>query len=174
MDDFRKFYEALVDEFKTHRLFKEIIGDNKTSFNWPAGSGVYVIWNNTGIEKNVIYVGMTGKFSRNSEGKVVFKGKQFKDRMLRWTPYRFCESKKDGEFQFSFRYGPKFSEVTRQGSSKYEADAYKTNIPYKELIIHCFIINEKNEFYTPASLESIILTKYLKCYKDLPPANNEL
>ena len=47
--------------------------------------------------KKCFYVGMTGKFKRVSKDKVIFNSGTFDKRKGRWTPYRFCESVKDGE-----------------------------------------------------------------------------
>ena len=118
---------------------------------------------------------MTGKYKRVNEDEVVFNSGTFEKRNLRWTPYRFCESVKDGEHQFSFRFGPLESNLDKQSKIKYEENAYRKTIPYSELKIHCFHVSDNHrEYYTPELLEKEILTKYLKSSGNLPPANNEL
>jgi hypothetical protein len=53
-------------------------------------------------------------------------------------------------------------------------DAYAKAIIYDELFIVCFLIDENNSDYSPALLESVFLTSYLKESGDLPIANNAL
>ena len=89
-------------------------------------------------------------------------------------PYRFCESAKDGESRFEFRYGPKKRKVSEQGKIKYRLDAYDKRISYSLLKIHCFHVSKDHREYTPELLEKEILTKYFKCFDNLPPANNEI
>ena len=139
-------------------------------------SGVYVIWvNDDFLLDNLIYVGMTGKYKRVNEDEVVFNSGSFEKRNSRWTPYRFCESVKDGDNRFEFRYGPEESTVKKQSKRKYEVKAYKVSVSYSELKIHCFHVSDNHrEYYTPELLEKEILTKYLKSSGNLPPANNEL
>ena len=80
------------------------------------------------------------------------------------------------QFKFTFRFGPKYTNAKEQNKNKYERDAYKSYVLYKNLIIvlfdlSCFIKENK---YTPTLIESLILTKYSIETKTLPPANNEL
>lgn len=166
---FYREYEELFGE-----KCKKLEGAN-VSFNWPKGSGVYVVWNGKpNLPANIIYIGMTGKFSRNTDNTILFNGQQFIDQMLRWTPYRFCESLRDGEYRYSLRFGPKYSGVAEQGKHKYDPNAYRHNIPYRNLHIDCFIINNDHPTLTPIAFKTILLTKYLKEFGDLPPANNSL
>ena len=167
-------YESIKKAFEVDHLFTLIIGENK-KVEWPNSSGVYVIWrNNTDSIDNLIYVGMTGKFKRTNPGAISFNKALFKNRVSRWTPYRFCDSELDNALRYSFRYGPKTSNSDKQSKIKYDLDAYHTTVPYTELEIHCFHINSNHEEYTPILLESFFLTKYLKSNGSLPPANNEL
>ena len=135
-----------------------------------------MIWKNDDSSlDNLIYVGMTGKYKRVNEDEVAFNSGSFDKRKGRWTPYRFCESVKDGEHQFSFRFGPLESNVDKQSKIKYQDNAYSKTIPYSELKIHCFHVSDNHrDDYTPELLEKEILTKYLKSLGNLPPANNEL
>ena len=174
-EQFIKDYKSLVEEFKSKFYFTEI-DCKKEKIKWPQKSGVYVIWKNDDSSlDNLIYVGMTGKYKRVNEDEVVFNSGSFEKRNSRWTPYRFCESVKDGERRFSFRFGPLESNVDKQSKIKYEENAYMKTIPYSELKIHCFHVSDNHrEYYTPELLEKEILTKYLKSSGNLPPANNEL
>lgn len=149
-----------------------LIGKNE-SFIWPDSSGVYVVWEILN-EKQLIYIGMTGKFQNNSEGKLIFNNASFNSRTKRWTPYRFCETERDNEMKFHFRFAPKESKTSLQGQIKHEKDAYKFAIPYTKIEIHCFKINENHSEYSPILLESLLLTKYLKANGELPTANNSL
>lgn len=174
-EQFIKDYKSLVDQFKSNIMFTSIEGKNE-KIRWPEKSGVYVIWkSDCNSLDNLIYVGMTGKFKRTNDDEIIFNSGSFKTRNSRWTPYRFCESTKDGKYQFSFRYGPKESNGNQQLKIKYQDDAYTKTIPYHQLKVHCFHVSDNHrEYYTPELLEKEILTKYLKSSGNLPPANNEL
>lgn len=173
-EQFINYYDSLVEGFKSKLTFTEI-DCKKENIKWTKKSGVYVIWKNDDSSlDNLIYVGMTGKFKRGKE-KVIFNSGTFDKRDYRYTPYRFCESVKDGENRFSFRFGPLESNVDKQSKIKYQKNAYSKTIPYSELKIHCFHVSDNHrEYYTPELLEKEILTKYLKSSGNLPPANNEL
>jgi hypothetical protein len=174
-EQFIKDYKSLVEEFKSKFYFTEI-DCKKEKIKWPKKSGVYVIWVNDDFSlDNLIYVGMTGKYKRVNEDEVVFNSGSFDKRKGRWTPYRFCESVKDGKNQFSFRFGPKESTLAKQSKIKYQDNAYNKTITYSEIKVHCFHVSDNHrEYYTPELLEKEILTKYLKSSGNLPPANNEL
>jgi hypothetical protein len=174
-EQFIKDYKSIVEQFKSKFYFTEI-DCNKEKIKWPKRSGVYVIWKNDyNSLDNLIYVGMTGKYKRVNEDEVVFNSGSFDKRKGRWTPYRFCESVKDGKNQFSFRFGPKESTVAKQSKIKHQDNAYNKTIPYSEIKVHCFHVSDNHrEYYTPELLEKEILTKYLKSSGNLPPANNEL
>jgi len=174
-EQFIKDYKSLVEQFKSKFYFTEI-DCKKEEIKWPQKSGVYVIWKNDDSSlDNLIYVGMTGKYKRVNKDKVVFNSGSFEKRNSRWTPYRFCESVKDGDNRFEFRYGPEESTVKKQSKRKYEVKAYKVSVSYSELKIHCFHVSDNHrEYYTPELLEKVILTKYLKSSGNLPPANNQL
>lgn len=174
-EQFIKDYNSLVEEFKSKFNFTEI-DCVKEKIRWPRKSGVYCIWkNDENSFDNLIYVGMTGKFKRVDDKKVVFNSGTFDKRKGRWTPYRFCESQKDGKNRFWFRYSPIKKTVGEQSKIKYEVNAYNEKISYSELKIHCFHISDNHrDEYTPELLEKEILTKYLKSSGDLPPANNML
>ena len=174
-EQFIKDYKSLVEQFKSKFYFTEI-DCKKEEIKWPQKSGVYVIWKNDDSSlDNLIYVGMTGKYKRVNKDEVVFNSGSFEKRNSRWTPYRFCESVKDGDNRFEFRYGPEESTVKKQSKRKYEVKAYKVSVSYSEWKIHCFHVSDNHrEYYTPELLEKVILTKYLKSSGNLPPANNEL
>ena len=173
-EQFIKYYKSLVEQFKSKVIFSEI-DCKKEKIEWPKKSGVYVIWKNDDSSlDNLIYVGMTGKFKRGKE-KAIFNSRTFDERDYRYTPYRFCESIKDGDNRFEFRYGPKGKNGGEQSKIKYQHNAYEVGICYSKLKIHCFHVSgNQKENYTPQLLEKEILTKYLKSIGNLPPANNEL
>ena len=171
---FIEFYNLRKKEFEDSQLFTMILGEQR-KIQWPTSSGVYAIWRKTqSNNKTLIYIGMTGKYSRNSTGKIDFNRQSFKERTQRWTPYRFCEGKKDIEMKYFFRYNPKYSKTSIQAKNKYNFDAYRDSIAYQELEIHCFHINSDHDLYSPILMESELLTSYLKSYNDLPPANRSL
>ena len=174
-EQFIKDYKLLVEKFKSKFNFSEI-DCKKEKIKWPKKSGVYVIWKNDYSSlDNLIYVGMTGKYKRVNEDEVVFNSGSFEKRKGRWTPYKFCESVKDGNNRFNFRYSPKESTAKKQSKIKYQDNAYNKSISYSMLKIHCFHVkNNHREYYTPELLEKEILTKFLKTSGNLPPANNEL
>ena len=173
---FIEFYNTKKQEFIDNNLFTSIIGGNEP-IQWPKGGGVYTIWK-TGSQNNneLIYIGMTGKFSRPIDGILTFNGGSFRSRANRWTPYRFCENNLDNNtgMIYHFRYGPTEHNVNEQYIIRYLEDAYSHSIPYTNLEIHCFHIGSDHEYYSPVLLESELLTKFLKINGDLPPANNSL
>ena len=171
MEKFNDFFGALQEEFRINGTYAEI-RNPKSEIPWSDGFGVYTIWHNEINLDALIYVGLTGKRKRDKNGALGDHSRSFKDRTARWTPYRFCESKKDHEdFRFSFRYGTEYGSEQRQ--HKYQVDAYRNTIPYNQLVIITLDLTN-NTKYSPALLESLILTRYLSETGDLPPANNEL
>ncbi len=174
MNVFLNFYNEIVTEFEKSDSL-QIVTAVENQFRLPKSSGVYVIWrHNSSKIDNLIYVGLAGKIKRTKSGEVIMNSGSLNLRKSRWTPYRFCESKKDLDRRFTFRYGPKLSNVNKQAKIKYDADAYSHTVPYEDMIIHCFSIAFDHPVYTPALLESLLLTKYLKCRNDLPPGNNSI
>jgi hypothetical protein len=172
--DFLEYYNLIKLEFESNSNFTILI-ENKGKFDWPDKSGVYVIWERKDtLIKNLIYIGMTGKFLKNMDGELNFNNASFKSRLNRWTPYRFCEKEKDEKMKHHFRFGPKESKTSLQAQIRYDLEAYQTSIAYNKLEIHCFTVDENNNIYTPVLLESLLLTKYLKTTGHLPPANNSL
>lgn len=172
--EYLNYYNSIVKEFQKQNGFTKLESLN-SKIIWPNSSGVYTIWKKEVSGTNtLIYIGMTGKYSRNKQGKVNFNNASFKSRVKRWTPYRFCENDKDREMKFYFRYTPKETITSKQAVIKFDTDAYQNSIPYSSLEIHCFHINEEHQIYTPTLFETLLLTKYLKTYGSLPPANNSL
>ena len=176
---FDDFIENLMEEFQKQDAL-DIIKSPKNKIKWPNGFGVYTLWENDIALKNLIYVGIAGKLKRelhNEQNKVSFNNSTFNERKIRYTPYRFCESKKEhDEFKFTFRFGPKYTKGEEQNKNKYKRNAYKSYVPYKNLVIVLFNLRffKQENKYTPTLIESLILTKYWIQTKTLPPANNEL
>ena len=173
MKTFLEHYQLLISEF-SYENFVEIDCKGE-KIKWPKSSGVYLIWKNSvNTIDNLLYIGMTGKFKRVNSEKIIFNSGSLNKRINRWTPYRFCESIKDGKNRFTFRFGPLIKNVNQQYKIRYDNKSYHSTIKYSDLTIHCFLISEHNEKYTPELLEKQLLTLYLKEFGDLPPANNEL
>ncbi len=170
MKKFDNFISKLKKEFSARDGFYSFIPKNKII--WPDGYGVYTIWKKTMNYENLVYVGLTGGLTRK-EGKIIYNRGSFKSRSHRYSPYRFCQSKKDIKYFLTFRYGPKYKDTNKQAKNKYGEDSYKETISYDDLLIVTFDLS-KLDAYTPASLESLILTNYFKEEGDLPPANNKL
>jgi len=164
-------YESLVKEFESKGNFKLLKGQ-ESSFDWPHSSGVYAVWDVSSIRRVLLYVGMTGKYSRVGS-EVVFNTGVLSKRSQRWTPYRFCESKMDGDLRYTFRFGPKLSNTNAQASIKYDSDAYGNTVRYENIEIDCFIIEANDSKYTPTLVEAMILADQIKKGNSLPPANNE-
>jgi len=173
-DDYKIYFNSMIDAFRRRQLYQEIICGNE-KIRWPKESGVYVITKNSiNSFEDIVYVGMTGKFIRDDLSRIVFNSGSFDKRKGRWTPYRFCESPRDGNNQFTFRWGPLEKNNKKQREIMYERDAYKHSLAYSDIRIHCFVISRDHEVYTPELLEKEILTRYLKASGNLPLANNEL
>jgi hypothetical protein len=172
--DFKDYYITIRKDFENQKLFTLIHGLKDTPIKWPKSSGVYAIWEKvTNDTFDLIYVGMTGKFS-NKNGKLRFNNASFNSRVQRWTPYRFCEDQRDEDTRFHFRYGPKESNTDKQKRIKFNSEAYQKSVPYFNIEIHCFHINSDHPDHSPLLLESLLLTRYLKTTGSLPPANNSL
>lgn len=173
MERFNLFFNKLLSEFKTTNKLKEIRNPSG-KLEWGGGFGVYTVFKKTIDFNNLLYVGLTGKYIREIDGSITLNSGSFEKRALRWTPYRFCESTKDAEyFRFTFRYGPKFGKVSQQSKVKYQSDAYKVTIPYRDLIIFTFDLSG-NQVFSPSYLEAMILNEYWRVNGQLPPANNQL
>jgi len=171
---FLEDYQNLVTQFTEENNFFSVQCVNGPII-WPNGSGVYVIWKFTDDNiDNLIYVGATGTFRRNRVGNIVFGGGNFSLRSERWTPYKFCETPDCGDYIYNFRFGPNYGQ--NQRANQILVDAYQFSIPYQDLLIHCFSITSDHLIYAPTSLESRLLTIYLKEMNNqhLPPANNKL
>jgi hypothetical protein len=171
------YYTKIGVLFEAQFLSIELTSNN--SIDWPKGYGVYVIWKNDKSSiGNLLYIGLAGRFKRNSNNEVVLNSGLFSKRKDRWTPYRFCEHENDGELKYSFRYNPRESKTSLQQQIKFHKDAYSETIFYNEgIIIDFFIFNKEinsNHGYTPALLEAELLSKYLIETNTLPPANNSL
>lgn len=172
--DFGQFLFSLLKEISTwHESAIKITYGKKAKIEWPCDYGVYTLWKGSISSKNLLYVGLTGKYIRDDLGKVSLGGGNFSKRKNRYTPYRFCESQHDHScFKYSFRYGPRYK-GQEQDAKKYEVDAYQNSVSYNDLII-LTINTSKLKDYSPSLLESLILTRYLFSIGDLPPANNQL
>ena len=170
-------YKSIENKFgENFHSFK--LKENE-SISWPQGYRVYTIWkiDKTSIN-NLIYIGLTGRFKRNSNNEIVISSGLFSKRKDRWAPYRFCEHDDDGDLKYSFKFNPRESKTSLQQQTKSEKNAYSETVFYKEeIIIDFFIFNKEldaNHGYTPALLEAELLTRYLLETSKLPPANKYL
>lgn len=167
---FDSFFKDLLADFGERNL--SYIQCCKESINWPKKAyGVYTIWQEEICYDNLIYVGLTGKYSRDKNGLVNLNGGTFASRKTRWTPYKFCEKIEDGEFQYYFRYGPTYG--SHQRDNQHKIDAYSSSISYEDLRLLLFNLADMSA-YSSSLLESLILTRYYQEDGKLPPANNEL
>ena len=171
---FKKNYKNISSVFQERFITHSC--ESTTKVVWPKGFGVYVVWEVSGEDKELIYVGLTGKFKKTKTGGYAINSGRFSNRKNRWTPYFFQESNVVGS-EFVFRYGPKYTNSALQLKNKNELDAYSNSINYSKLRVDFFLFSEnvrENHGYTPSLLEAQLLTWYLIENNALPPANFEI
>lgn len=173
MNTFQETYDDLKHDFLHKDRFYTSSLSSRIPLR-PDTPGVYAIWMRDSDAFHLLYIGKFGTFKRDETGIVRMNLSTFVSQKSRWTPYRFAESKKDGEFHRHFRFGPKEKNTDKQRKIMHEKDAYSTSIPYDKISIDFFVIDEWNDRYTPALVESMLLTSFLKEFNTLPPANNSL
>jgi len=160
-------YTQLADFFKKHSRFYEF-NTFETLRKSPnlSGPGVYVIKKNSG---ETIYVGMSGKIKRDIN-KIVLNSGTINKRITTSTdPYTFDLN--NGE-NVIFRYSPNYSQSKIKNYPMVERYAECFNM--RDLVIHCFILQNAVYDVCPSLLESIILQNHFKLFSDLPIANNAL
>lgn len=135
---------------------------------WPAGRGVYVI-RQISTGDSIVYIGMTGRFKRNNDNSVTMQGGVLAKRELRWHPYSFTTK---GTYKEHFEFGPNYSVNILQ--SKPEESRYRCRIPFSDIIIECYLTDGIEEEVSPAFLETLLLQIYMRMFRTLPPANNQL
>lgn len=170
IENYNKISTIFNDRFVVNKC------EPKVKVFWPKGFGVYVVWEINDYVDKLIYVGLTGKFKKTVSNGYAINSGRFVNRKNRWTPYFFQESNAENT-EFTFRYGPKYSNSVIQRKMMFESDAYEKSINYSRLRVDFFLFSEdvQNNFgYTPALLEAQILTWYLIENKSLPPANFEI
>ncbi len=176
MKNFNVFIDDLTEEFARQNSLKEIKYPSG-KVNWGDGYGVYTVWDTEISVENLVYVGLTGKYKRNKEGKVVIGSGRFKHRPIRWTPYRLFQSNEDPkDTKFSFCYKQKYSSKTLAQKKKdktLSANDYECQLKYDRLQILTFDLGNSKK-YTPSLLESLILSNYYFSTGNMPPANNEV
>lgn len=153
--------------------FRSQICENNIKIEWPKGFGVYIVWETSSSNDQLIYIGMTGKFKKKKDGLCTINSGKFSNRKNRWTPYLFQETHAN---EFSFKYGPKYNNNSVQLKNRFEEDAYTATISYDDLRVEIFLFSENvedNFGYTPSLLEAKLLSDYLIKNKTLPPANFE-
>ena len=157
---FDLMFKFAKNNYLNKSRFKTITASSCNALNWPRDPGVYVIREICSKKNQVIYIGMTGKISK--EGTLSGKQTLF-NRKSRWNPYRF--DKKNNEFQ----YGPSYEKNESKNSAPKQG--YEKSINIDQIEIDCFIF-ERNEKLAPTFLESLLLQCYVLQYEKLPPANN--
>lgn len=159
---FETYYATAKTLFSTKGHFHELSGNTCKSLQWPTNPGVYVVWKRSSPEE-VLYIGMTGKFS---QAGVLSSSTGLKHRVTRWTPYCFDKTAN------TFCFGP----LPVQGNNslkKQQAAGYRHNVSISQIRVDCFEYFDTHKM-APAFLESLLLQGYLMEYGILPAANNEL
>ena len=160
-------YKNLCDEFsKSNRLLTvEGMGHSCSDLPWPDGVGVYVVRQNP---DQVIYIGMTGKFKRESDGAAVLDDNKngFRSRATRYHPYSFT---REGTYKDHFEFAPlhPLAEI-KEAPPK---ERYAEHFPIKDLSIDCFVLGRESRI-APAFLEALLLQYYIEFEGRLPVANN--
>lgn len=167
-DNFEGFYEQICNKFNSWNRLQVVCGESCESLRWPEGIGVYLIRRKEG-DGEVVYVGMTGKIIRSTEGEVGLADNTdgFKKRSQRWHPYCFTKS---GNFENHFEYGPNFN--VNDLRCQPEEKRYKNHIPIGDIEADCFVLG-KGSMIAPAFLESLILQSYFSHKGTLPVGNNQ-
>lgn len=172
-DSYTGQYMQISSIFEQANRFKAFSGESHGCRNlpWPDGVGVYVLWlKERQYPSHVIYIGMTGKYKRESDGTAVLADKQkgFRERGERSHPYSFTS---DGPWANHYEYDtPHSLNDIRKVPPE---DRYNEHIPIKEMSIDCFIIRPEM-MIAPTYLESLLLQIYLLFEGRLPRANNAL
>lgn len=158
---FDTYYTSARLYFGNNGRFSKLSGETCAGLNWPTNPGVYVVWNKSNTPADVLYIGMTGKFSNVG---TMSANQGLKGRFNRWTPYIFdtkCNR---------FSYNPKYEKgESRDGPPK---NGYSVNLPIAEICVDCFEYDTDFRM-APAFLEALLLQGYLMQYGRLPAGNNE-
>lgn len=164
---FGEFYRNLIERFKGLGCYCLVKGQKVEDLIWPENFGVYVVRRGIGDSddnaREILYVGMTGKFKRDG---LLPKNGGLKAREVRTSPYCFTNS---GPYKDYFEFAPKVS--VEDLNKIQDADRYGERCKLVDLEIDCFLV-ERSGDNAPAFLEAFILQVYLKCFKKLPKANN--
>ena len=172
-DSFLERYTQIRSIFEQADRFKTFSGQSHDCKNlpWPDGVGVYVLWMKERQDpSNVIYIGMTGKYKRESDGTASLADKKggFRERGNRYHPYSFTS---DGPWADRYEFGPRHSMSKILDAPR--EDRYNEHIPIKQVSIDCFTIDQEMVI-SPTYLESLLLQTYLSFGGRLPRANNAL
>lgn len=149
-------FDALMNSGLFSRLE---LNKQRTLFNWPKQSGVYVIRED--VNSPAIYVGIAGRIG--PDGQIVTKSRLNK-RAYRWTPYYFDVDNR------CFRYDPRA--CSRSGKKEHIQAGYKSNVLFEDLLIDCLTICPEDRT-APAAIEALLLQMHLEQHGGLPLANRQ-
>lgn len=158
---FDTYYASAKALFTSKGRFQTLSATTCTALQWPRDNGIYIVWQ-TPPPSEVLYIGMTGKFSQAG----TMAGPGLKARKARWMPYRFDETVE------AFCFGPKYAKGENKQKGPPKA-GYSKSIPIPNISIDCFKYDTTSRM-APALLESLLLQGYLMQFGRLPLANNEL
>jgi hypothetical protein len=141
---FDSYYGSAKALFASKGRFQTLSETTCERLPWPGDNGVYIVWQ-TSPSAEVLYIGMTGKFSQAG----TMSGPGLKARKARWTPYRFDETAN------AFCFGPKYAKGENRMKGPPKA-GYSRSIPISNIRIDCFEYDTTNRM-APAFLESLLL-----------------
>jgi len=157
---FTSVYSLAKSHYTSINQFLKLESEKCQDLCWPSAPGVYVVWSQIGDEDEVIYIGMTGKFSK--EG-LMSATQGLKHRINRWTPYTFSSDRD----QFSF------DPLYEKGESRNKPPAlgYEVNFDIRDIRVECFAFDRDSKV-APSFLEALFLQSFLFEFGRLPAGNN--
>ncbi len=161
-EPFCSFYKKIRSLFDSKGQLVELRSNYSSGLAWPRNAGVYVIWELN--KKEVLYIGMTGKFDKSGNLQV---GSGLSGRSARTVPYCFSMN---GPFADHFEFNAKTNNPEK--IKKVEiGERYNKRVPLKDLYIDCFIVSREGRV-APSFLEATLLQLHLEQFNCLPVANN--
>jgi hypothetical protein len=130
----------------------------------PALPGVYLIRDTT--SDRLLYIGCTGKISRNRNNIAARNKGTLRGRMGRWTPYSFKFN--PNHFSYCVNYAPG---TTARGPN--QVISYNHKIAVANISIEAFAFDAAMPL-SPSVLEHLLLQGFLNQFGSLPVCNNEL
>jgi hypothetical protein len=127
-------------------------------------------------EHGLIYVGKAGTYCLSPRGNLGVFG-NFNELSDIALPIRFANDPNDeADIRNNLRIAPRSKNKDEQFENRFSKKAYHNSFDQSTLIIDFFLFtgNLKNDFrYSPASLQTEILTRYAFSALTLPPGNLE-